>query len=182
MNKKVYSKFIVVTIIIILCSILEIKANADEVLGIIEANNSNISLQNNIEQSNIDLSKLKPGTYEIEYIVTDNDGNRVVQKRKVTILPKDEVVEADDNSNNYKVTINELFNSGNETEDKDNYLQEDDSYLDTKEKKYVLEKVFSGAYFTEDNKCNNIILILIILIIFILILLIIKKRIFNKKS
>ena len=134
MNKKVYSKFIVVTIIIILCSILEIKANADEVLGIIEANNSNISLQNNIEQSNIDLSKLKPGTYEIEYIVTDNDGNRVVQKRKVTILPKDEVVEADDNSNNYKVTINELFNSGNETEDKDNYLQEDDSYLDTKEK------------------------------------------------
>ncbi len=182
MNKKVYSKFIVVAIIIILCSILEIKANADEVLGIIEANNSNISLQNNIEQSNIDLSKLKPGTYEIEYIVTDNDGNRVVQKRKVTILPKDEVVEADDNSNNYKVTINELFNSGNKTDDKDNYLQEDNSYLDTKEKKYVLEKVFSGAYFTEDNKCNNIILILIILIIFILILLIIKKRIFNKKS
>lgn len=120
MNKKVYSKFIVVAIIIILCSILETKANADEVLGIIEANNSNISLQNNIEQSNIDLSKLKPGTYEIEYIVTDNDGNRVVQKRKVTILPKDEVVEADDNSNNYKVTINELFNSGNKTDDKDN--------------------------------------------------------------
>ena len=134
MNKKVYSKFIVVTIIIILCSILEIKANADEVLGIIEANNSNISLQNNIEQSNIDLSKLKPGRYEIEYIVTDNDGNRVVQKRKVTILPKDEVVEADDNSNNYKETINELFNSGNKTDDKDNYLQEDNSYLDTKEK------------------------------------------------
>ena len=100
----------------------------------------------------------------------------------MTILPKDEVVEADDNSNNYKVTINELFNSGNKTDDKDNYLREDNSYLDTKEKKYVLEKVFSGAYFAEDNKCNNIILILIILIIFILILLIIKKRIFNKKS
>ena len=142
MNKKVYSKFIVATIVIILCSILEIKVSADEAFELIEANNSNIGLQNNIEESNIDLSKLKPGTYEIEYIVTDNDGNRVIEKRKVTILPKDEVVEADDNSNNYKVTINELFNSANETNDKNNYLQEDKSYLDTKEKNMYQKSCF----------------------------------------